>query len=123
MVDFNDYEEVKAGEKSTTKVEVLTEGIQSDFRTDAYWENVAEKETGKPAEIKEKIEKAKNSPALFVRCENGATMVINMPESKRIAPNSNLALWKNTYGDYPKEGQEVTTKTDDRGFDRIVLEK
>lgn len=113
-MDYSEYEEVKAGEKADSKVTEVNEGKQSDFRTDAYFDKIEGS--------KEEIEKIKEASALHVICDNSAEMVINLPASKRVSPRSKLALYKKTYGDFPKVGQKVQTKTDDNGFFRIVLE-
>lgn len=115
MVDFKEYSEVKAGERSETKVSEVIEGTQEEFRTPKYFENVEGSN--------EEIEKLKKAPAINVVTENGASLVINLPATKIISPKSNLGLWKKTYGDFPSVGQKVTAKTDDNGFQRIVLEK
>ena len=49
-------------------------------------------------------------------------MVINLPANNRISPKSKLALFKKTYGDFPKVGMAVQTKSDENGFFRIILE-
>jgi hypothetical protein len=113
-MDWKQYNEVKAGEKSKTKVTEIIEGKQEDFRSDAYYDKVEAS--------KEELEKMKISPAINIKCENGADLVINVPASKTINPKSKLGMWKRTYGDYPEVGQEVTTKVDENGFQRIVLE-
>lgn len=93
-VNFSEYEDIKPGEKEDTEVVEVKEGVQTDFRTDNYWEKVED--------TKENIEKMKEQPAIEVKTENGASLVINMPASKKVNPKSNLGLWKATYGDYPK---------------------
>lgn len=113
-MNWSDYQEVKAGEKSDTKVSEVKEGKQSDFRSDAYFDNIEGS--------KEEIDKIKESSAILVKCENGAEMVINLPASKVISPKSKLGMWKRTYNDFPIIGQEVTTKVDENGFQRVVLE-
>ena len=114
-IDFSGYEEVKAGEKEDTKVVSVTKGKQSDFRSEAYWDKIEDTPTN--------IRNIKNQDAIEVKTANSASIVINLPESKKVNPRSNLALWKKTYGDYPAIDQEVRTKTDEFGFNRIVLEK
>ncbi len=113
-MDWSEYNEVKAGEKQETEVKEVRQGKQSDFRSDKYFENIEGSA--------EQIEKVKKSPAIEVVCENGASLVINLPETKVISPKSKLGSWKKTYQDYPKVGQKVTSKTDENGFQRIVLE-
>ncbi len=68
-MDWSGYQEVKVGEKSETVVKEVIEGKQEDFRTDKYFDNIEGS--------KEKIEQIRKSPALLVKCENGAEMVIN----------------------------------------------
>ena len=106
---------MKAGEKADTKVSEVKEGKQKDFRSDKYFENIQDASA-------EQIEKIKESAAIQVVTENGAELVINLPGNNRISPKSKLAMYKKTYGDFPKAGQKVQTKTDDNGFFRIVLE-
>lgn len=113
-MEWKDYTEVKAGAKSDTAVSEVKEGKQADFRTDKYFDNIEGS--------KEEIEKIKASSAVLVKTENGAEMVINLPASKVISPKSKLGQWKRTYGDFPKVGQKVTSKVDENGFQRIVLE-
>jgi len=113
-MDWKQYNELKAGEKAETKVKEVKEGKQSDFRSEKYFENIEGSA--------EQIEKIKNGSAIEVVCENGASLVINLPDSKVISPKSKLGAWKKTYGDFPSVGQEVTSKTDENGFQRIVLE-
>lgn len=119
MVDFSfdgeGYTDVKPGEKENTVVDNITPGKQKDFRTDAYWEKVES--------TKEDIEKMKETAAVLVETKNGATIVINLPPGKKVSPKSNLSAWKRTYSKYPFIGQEVVTKVDENGFNRIVLEK
>lgn len=113
-VDWSEYNEVKAGEKQDTKVSEVKTGKQAEFRSDKYFDNIEGS--------KEEIEKIRDSPALLVKCENGAETVINLPPSKVISPKSKLGMWKKTYGEFPTAGQQVTTKVDDNGFQRVVLE-
>jgi len=113
-MDYTQFEEVKAGEKADTKVTEVNEGVQDDFRTDAYFDKIEDS--------KEKVEQIRKSPALQIVTENGAELVINLPANNRISPKSKLAMFKKTYGDFPKVGMKVSTKTDDNGFFRIVLE-
>jgi len=113
-MDYEQYEEVKAGEKAQTKVTEVNEGKQESFRTDKYFENIE----GSAEEIK----KIRDSSAIQVKTANGAELVINLPANNRISPKSKLAMYKKTYGDFPKVGQTVATKTDDNGFFRIILE-
>lgn len=113
-MDWSEYNEVKAGEKTDTKVSEVKQGKQSDFRTEKYFDNIEGS--------REEIEKIKESSALLVRCDNGAEMVINLPASKIISPKSKLGQWKRTYNNFPVVGQKVTTKTDENGFQRIILE-
>ena len=113
-MDYTQYQEVKAGEKAETKVTEVNEGKQEDFRSDKYFDNIE----GSPNEIK----KIKESAAIQIVTDNGAELVINLPANNRISPKSKLAMYKKTYGDFPKAGQKVQTKTDDNGFFRIVLE-
>ena len=112
---FEDYEVVKAGEKEKTKITEVIEGTQGDFKSEKYFEKIE----GTP----EEIANFRSSPAIKVVTENGANLVIGLPKEKKIFPNSNLALFKETYRDFPKVDMEVTTKTDDNGFKKIVLEK
>lgn len=113
-MDYTQYEEVKAGEKMETKVTEVNEGKQSDFRSSAYFDKIEGS--------KDEIEKIKESPALQVICDNGSEAIINLPNNNRISPKSKLAMWKRTYGDFPKVGQVVQTKSDENGFFRVVLE-
>ena len=115
LVYFDEYEDIKPGEKVETTVTEVKEGTQDEFRTDNYWAKVED--------TPENIEKMKKAPAIEVTTGNGASMVINLPAGKRVSPKSNLGCWKATYGDYPTKDQKVTTKVDDNGFNRIVLEK
>ena len=85
------------------------------FRSEKYFENITDASP-------EQIDEIKKSDAIQVLTDNGAELVINLPVSNRISPRSKLALYKKTYGDFPKVNQKVTTKTDDNGFFRIVLE-
>lgn len=110
------YEELKVGTKEETAITGIKQGPASEFRTEAYWENIKDA-------TPEEIEEAKNRAAIEVRTDNGARLVINLPESNTVSPASNLALFKKTYGKYPEKGQKVTTKVDENGFRRIVLEK
>ena len=114
MVDFSKYEEVKAGARQQTKVASVTEGTQEDFRSERYWEHIED--------TPDNIAKMKVQPAIEVKTYNGASMVLNMPLANLISPKSNLAAWKRTYGAYPFVGQEVSTKVDEKGFNRVVLE-
>lgn len=116
MVDWEEYEEVKAGVKSETEIVAVDEGTQDTFRSDKYWEAISSKYN------KKEIDEMKKRPAIEAVAVNGARMVINLPPGEKISPAMTLAIWKKTYGDYPKVGQKVTTKTDDNGFQRIVLE-
>ena len=123
-MDYTQYQEVKAGEKADTKVTEVNEGKQSDFRTDKYFEMwfsiyITQKNIEGSAE---EIEKIKKSAAIQIRTENSAELVVNLPNNNKISPKSKLAMYKKTYGDFPKVGQKVSTKTDDNGFFRIVLE-
>ena len=112
------FEAIKVGEKADTTVVLIEEGIQEDFRSEKYWEAILEK-----GETQESVNAVKTRQAIKVSTENGADMVLNLPENNIVNPASNFALWKKTYGDYPKQDQKVTTKTDESGFNRIVLEK
>lgn len=112
------FEAVKVGEKSETTVVLIEEGTQDSFRSEKYWEAILEK-----GETPDSVEAMKVRPAIKVSTENGADMVLNLPENNIVNPASNFALWKKTYGDYPAQEQKVTTKTDEQGFNRIVLEK
>ena len=114
MVDFEGYQDVKAGLKTETQVKEITEGTQEQFRTANYFDSFQDKT---------KIEVAKKQKAIKVLCENGATKVISLPMDKVVRPKSELFLWKKTYGEYPKVGQKVTSKIDENGFQNIVLEK
>lgn len=118
-VNFDEYEDVKPGDKEATKVTEVNKGEAGEFRTDKYWDKVQDKNDASD----EEIEKLKKKPAIEVKTENGASIVINLPDDKKIRPGSNLGLWKKTYGEFPKVDQEVNTKVDDNGFNRIVLEK
>ena len=113
MVDFTQYEEMKEGTKEETTVTKMNEGIQEDFRTDKYWESF---------EDKSKIKEAKKQPCLELETENGSRMVMTLPSGKAIHPKSNLAKFKKTYGKYPEIGMKVTTKLDENGFQRVVIE-
>ena len=113
-IDWSGYQEVKAGEKSKTKVSEVLTGKQKEFRTEKYFDNIEGS--------REEIDKIKEMPAILVKCENGAEVVINLPTSKVISPKSKLGMWKRTYNEYPTVGQEVVTKVDENGFQRIVLE-
>jgi len=113
-MDWSNYQEVKAGEKASTKVAEVKQGKQEEFRTEKYFDNIEGS--------REEIDKIKASSAILVKCENGAEMVINLPASKVISPKSKLGMWKRTYNAFPTVGQEVTTKVDENGFQRIVLE-
>lgn len=121
-MDYKKYKEAKPGIREETTVKSLKEGKQEDFRMDGYWENVKQKNNESDEDFAQRVTDAKKSPALNVVCANGANMVINLPSGETISPRSNLAKWKNTYGDYPQEGQKVTTKTDENGFPKVVLE-
>ena len=114
------FEDVKIGEKTETEVLEITEGKQEDFRTEEYWTTILAKDN---APSKEEVETMRKKTAIQITTVNGATLVINLPANNIVNPKSNFALWKNTYNKYPAEGQKVTTKTDDNGFQRIVLEK
>lgn len=105
---------MKIGEKEKTIVASVSEGVQSDFRTEKYWEatNLT----------KQQIEDAKKQKAIEVRTNNGASLILNMPQGLKVHPKSTLAKFKKTYGKYPEEGMAVETKIDENGFSRIVLE-
>ncbi len=108
-----------------TKITEVNEGTQESYRSDKYFENITDAS-------KEEVEKIRKSSALQVVCDNSAEVVINLPISRRVSPKSKLAMFKKTYGDYPKVGMKVVTKTDEstlvklmsrqNGFFRIVLE-
>lgn len=115
MVDWTQFKETKVGEKTKTSVIEIHEGIEEDFRSPNFWEKIDA--------TKDEIERLKKTAAIEILTANGARMVIRLPADDKIRPNSNIALWKKTYGDYPEEGQDVYTKTDENGFERVVLEK
>jgi hypothetical protein len=110
------FEDVKIGLKSETVVESVVEGTQESFRPEEYWEAVKD---ATPEEIK----KMRQTLAIKIIAENGASIVLNLPTSNLISPKSKLFSWKKTYGDYPKKGQKITTKVDNNGFNAIVLEQ
>jgi hypothetical protein len=107
--------EVQVGARQTTKITAIKEGTKADFYGDEYWAAIKED--------KASIEAQKKQPALEVATENGATVVIAIPANKVVNPKSNLALWKKTYGKYPEVGQQINTKTDENGFQKVVIEK
>ena len=113
-VDFSQYQETKIGEKERTAVISVVEGIQSDFRTEKYWDATSL--------TKQEIEDAKKQKAIEVRTANGASMVLNLPAANKINPKSKLAQFKKTYGKYPEEGMTIETKVDENGFNKVVLE-
>lgn len=114
-MDWDKYGEIKEGEKDATKISEINEGTQADFRPESYFENF---------EDKKKVKEARAQPAIQVLCENGAQTVFTLPANGgKIHPKSNLALFKKTYGGFPEVGMEVTTKVDENGFQRVVLEK
>ena len=113
-MDFSKYEEAKVGAVSKTTISAISEGKGKDFRTEGYWENTNL--------TKQQIGDAKEQPAIEIKTENGASMVMNMPKGKVIHPKSTLAKFKKTYGAYPSEGLSVDTKLDENGFNRIVIE-
>jgi hypothetical protein len=113
-MEWDSYKEVKAGEKEKTEIIQINEGKASDYRTNAYWDKV---------EDKANLQAQKDAPAIEIITKNGARMVINLPVGDTIFPASNLGLFKKTYGEYPAEGLKVTTKVDENGFKKIILEK
>jgi hypothetical protein len=120
--DWNGYkqgEKIPVGTKEKTKIARMSEGTQADFRNDKYWEAVQKKEKLTDEELAE----VKAQGAIEIETDNGAVMVLTLPKEKVVPAKSNLALFQNTYGDFPNEGMEVTTKIDENGFWRIVLEK
>lgn len=114
MIDFGEYSEIKEGEKENTQVTEIIQGKGKDFFTEEYFENFKEKD---------KVETTKNQNAIKVVMANGAEKIIMLPGDKKISPRSNLGLWKKTYGEYPKVGQNVTTRVDANGYRQVVLEK
>ena len=111
----DELKEMKVGEKSSTVVTEIKDGSMGEFMSDGYWANTKIEA--------DKIPEAKLKRAIEVETANGAKMVISLPPGDEVNPKSNLGLWKKTYGDYPKKGQNVSTKIDDNGFNKIVLEK
>jgi hypothetical protein len=112
---FSGLSEVQVGARQTTKITDMKEGVKNDFYGDEYWAAIKED--------KASIDAQKKQPAVKITTENGATMVISIPANKVVNPKSNLALWKKTYGKYPEIGQVINTKTDENGFQRVVVEK
>lgn len=118
MPDFGQYEDVKVGEKEKTKIIEVRQGKQVEFRSDAFWEALEAK-----GETKDDIVDRKDQLCCQVLTDNGARMILTLPKEKKVLPNSNLGLFKKTYGEYPKEDLEVETKIDEKGFRQIILEK
>lgn len=114
MVDYAKYKEVSIGEKEKVEIKEIKEGTQGDFRPEEYWANTDLS--------KSEIADAKAKQAIEIVTSNNSRMVINLPTSEMIHPKSTLAKFKKTYGKYPEEGQEVETKLDQNGFNRLVLE-
>ena len=113
MVNYNEYGEVKEGDREDTLVKEILEGKAKEFFGDKYFEGI------KKAEDRLK---AMESLAVKIVCENGADLSIMLPYNKIFGPKSKFTLWKKTYGSYPAIGQKVSTKVDSKGYRRIVLE-
>jgi len=110
-----ELKEMSVGEKKVTVITEIKQGTMGDLVTDGYWVNTKLKD--------DQIPEAKLKRAIEVIAANGATKVIALPPGDEVNPKSNLGAWKKTYGDYPKVGQEISTKVDENGFNNIVLEK
>ena len=112
QINWGDYKVAKEGETSATKVSEIKKGLLGEF---------IPKESLKFADSAEDREERAKAPSIQVKTENGASKVLALPKSGTIHPKSALALWKKTYKEYPKVGQEVETEMDEQGFQRIIL--
>ena len=55
---------------------------------------------------------------IFATCTDGSIRrkTMQVPETDQVHPNSNLAKWRNAYGDYPHIGQKIFLTADMKGF-------
>jgi hypothetical protein len=92
---------------------------------------ITEIKTGKLGEFVDKdvLSTWKNadpeSPVIEISASIGDSMtrkkIIHVPPSGQVHPLSNLAKWKKTYGDYPRQGQQVFLVADEEGFYQFVV--
>lgn len=79
-----------------------------------------------PAEVLAKWENGDaEAPAIEVvaQCTDGSIRrrTVQVPTDNQVHPNSNLAKWRNAYGDFPHVGQKVYLTADLKGFFQFAV--
>ena len=74
-----------------------------------------------PADILAKWENGDadaNAIEVVAQCDDGSMRkrTIQVPADDQVHPKSNLAKWRNAYGDFPHVGQKVYLTADAKGF-------
>jgi hypothetical protein len=112
--DGDDYLFLEKGVIVKTKIVEVRTGKATEFHNEKYFEKSKD------------AKKAKEGVCLFVRCENGAREVYNLPALgeagvRVVNPKAKLSRFKRTYQKLPAVGVEVNTMISDAGYPRIVL--
>ncbi len=108
------YNAEALSDKPIPKVGTRVEAEITDIKSDRLGNLI-------PKEILDKWENGDaDAPAIEVvaQCADGSIRrrTIQVPEDDKVHPNSNLAKWRNAYGDFPHIGQKVYLTADVKGF-------
>ena len=112
-IDMDGVKQVPVGAIEQSSIEVISKGVQSDFRNDSYW--------GASSMSKQEVAEAKTQACVQVSTANGARLVVNLPTKGSLHPKSTLAKFIAKYGGAPKVGIKVSTQLDANGFWQIVI--
>ena len=115
MTNLENIRVAPVGERQDSAITEIKEGVQEDFRSESYWASTDLS--------KQEIAEAKKKAAIEIVCDNGASLVVNLPSGETAHPKSTLGKFAKTYGSMPKVGLKVSTKMDTNGFYRVVIEE
>lgn len=111
--DLSKYKPTPTDVETDDVITEIHKGKAKDFYTEQYWDATSL--------TKSQIAEQKEIKAIEIITENGAKLVIILPETEMVHPKSILGKWLKQYQKAPTEGMHIKTLVDKNGFYKVVL--